>query len=459
MGRILVVDDERSMRDFLEILLTREDHQVLACETAEQALEALASDDFDVIISDIRMPGISGIELLERVRESGSVAPVILITAHGTAESAVEAMKLGAYDYLTKPCSVDEIQVIVAKALEKNDLASENRSLRRQLQRQADVPAMIGKSERMRDVFEVIRQVAPTPTNVLVTGRSGTGKELVARAIHQLSDRADQPFVAINCGAIPENLLESELFGHMKGSFTGAVSQKEGLFESADGGTLFLDEIGEMPLALQVKVLRAIQDRCFKRVGGTSDIRVDVRIVAATNRVLADEVREGRFREDLYYRLNVIEIALPSLSERPDDIPELVRCFCERYSAALGKQVRAVDPEVLACLEDYPFPGNVRELENLIERAVTLARADRISLDCLPANVLRPEAATQGPLLPSEGGDLNQLLADYERTLVRAALERSGGVKKRAASLLGISFRSFRYRLEKLGLESDDEDA
>lgn len=441
------------MRDFLEILLTREDHQVTACETAEAALEALKNDDFDVIISDIRMPGMSGIDLLERVRESESGAPLILITAHGTAESAVEAMKLGAYDYLTKPCSVDEISVIVAKALEKHDLTSENKHLRRQLRRQSEVPAMIGKGSGMREVFDVIRQVAATPTNVLVTGRSGTGKELVAKAIHQLSDRANQPFVAINCGAIPENLLESELFGHMKGSFTGAISQKEGLFESADGGTLFLDEIGEMPLALQVKVLRAIQDRCFKRVGGTSDINVDVRILAATNRVLADEVRDGRFREDLYYRLNVIEIALPGLSERTEDIPELVRCFCDRYSESLGKDVRQVDPEVLAHLESYPFPGNVRELENLIERAVTLARGPRITLDCLPANILSPTSEPRTTLLPKEGADLNVLLADYERDLIKTALSRTGGIKKRAASLLKVSFRSLRYRLEKLGME------
>lgn len=454
MGRILVVDDERSMRDFLEILLTREDHQVTACGTAEGALEALSADDFDAVISDIRMPGMSGIQLLERVRESESSAPVILITAHGTAESAVEAMKLGAYDYLTKPCSVDEIQVVIAKALEKHGLASENKHLRRQLRRQAEVPAMLGKGPAMREVFDVIRQVAPTPTNVLVTGRSGTGKELVAKAIHQLSDRESRPFVAINCGAIPENLLESELFGHMKGSFTGAVSQKEGLFESADGGTLFLDEIGEMPLPLQVKVLRAIQDRSFKRVGGTSDISVDVRIVAATNRILSDEVRAGRFREDLFYRLNVIEIELPCLSERREDIPELVRCFIERYSQALGKEVADVAPEVISCLESYSFPGNVRELENLIERSVTLARGPRITLDFLPANIMTPAETPQAGLLPESGGDLNQLLEDYERVLVQAALERSGGVKKKAAALLGVSFRSFRYRLEKLELDS-----
>ncbi len=309
----------------------------------------------------------------------------------------------------------------------------------------------------MRELFELVRQVAPTRANILITGESGTGKELVARSIHALSDRQDQPFVTINCGAIPENLLESELFGHVKGSFTGAISHKEGLFEAADGGTLFLDEIGEMPLSLQVKVLRAIQDRTFKRVGGTSDIQVDMRILCATNRVLSEEVRRGSFREDLFYRLNVIEVQLPRLRERPEDIPELVRLFVERYASELSRPVQEVDPEVLTVLERYAFPGNVRELENLVERAVTLARSERITIDCMPATVLAPPQAAGRPGLPTDGADLNELLADYERGLLDAALERTGGVKKRAAALLRVSFRSVRYRLEKLGLDNAED--
>ena len=457
MGRILVVDDERSMRDFMEILLQRDNHEVVSCGSAAEAVLALESDDFDVVISDIRMPGMSGLELLDRVQQLAQDTLVILITAHGTTESAVDAMKRGAYDYLTKPCSVDEIRVVVDKALEKRSLASENLSLKRRLREQTSLPTMLGKSSRMRELFELVRQVAPTRANILITGESGTGKELVARSIHALSDRQDRPFVTINCGAIPENLLESELFGHVKGSFTGAISHKEGLFEAADGGTLFLDEIGEMPLSLQVKVLRAIQDRTFKRVGGTSDIQVDVRILCATNRVLSEEVRRGSFREDLFYRLNVIEVQLPRLRERPEDIPELVRLFVERYASELSRPVQEVDPEVLTVLERYAFPGNVRELENLVERAVTLARSERITIDCMPATVLAPPQAAGRPGLPTDGADLNELLADYERGLLDAALERTGGVKKRAAALLRVSFRSFRYRLEKLGLDNAED--
>jgi two-component system response regulator PilR (NtrC family) len=457
VGRILVVDDERSMRDFMEILLQRDSHEVVSCGSAAEAVLALESDDFDVVISDIRMPGMSGLELLDRVQQLAPETLVILITAHGTTESAVDAMKRGAYDYLTKPCSVDEIRVVVDKALEKRSLASENLSLKRRLREQTSLPTMLGKSPRMKEVFELVRQVAPTRANILITGGSGTGKELVARSIHSLSDRQDRPFVTINCGAIPENLLESELFGHVKGSFTGAISHKEGLFEAADGGTLFLDEIGEMPLSLQVRVLRAIQDRTFKRVGGTSDIQVDARILCATNRVLSEEVKRGSFREDLFYRLNVIEVRLPRLSERPEDIPELVRLFVERYATELSRPVHEVEPEVLTILEGYAFPGNVRELENLVERAVTLARGERITADCLPPSVLQPVQAEGMPGLPTDGADLNELLADYERGLLEAALRRTGGIKKRAAALLRVSFRSFRYRLEKLGLDRHED--
>jgi two-component system, NtrC family, response regulator PilR len=459
MAHILVVDDERSMREFLEILLQREGHDAVVCGAASDALVALESDDYDLIISDIKMSGIGGLELLERVREISPETPVVLITAHGSTESAVEAMRLGAYDYLTKPCSVDEICLVIDKALEKRSLSAENRRLRRELQDRSGLPTMLGRSPRMKEVFDFVHRVAASKTNLLITGESGTGKELVARAVHSLSDRKDRPFVAINCGAIPENLLESELFGHVKGAFTGAVANKLGLFEVADGGTLLLDEIGEMPLSLQVKVLRAIQDRTFKRVGGTHDVRVDVRILCATNRDLEAEVRAGRFREDLFYRLNVIEVKLPPLRERTEDIPHLARFFIEKYSRELGRPVSEAAPDVLAALEAHAFPGNVRELENLIERAVTLSPSERITLDCLPQGLLHPRPATEvEPRIPEDGVDLNALLESYERGLMLEALGRTGGVKKRAAALLGITFRSFRYRLEKLGLDDGRED-
>jgi two-component system response regulator PilR (NtrC family) len=454
VAHILVVDDEQSMQEFLEILLQREGHDVVRCGSAREALIALEHNDFDLVISDIRMPGISGLELLDRVRELAPDTLVILITAHGSTESAVEAMKHGAYDYLTKPCSVDELRLVVEKALEKQNLSSENQQLRRQLQEQTSLPSVMGRSARMEAVLRLVHQVAPTRTNILITGESGTGKELIARAIHALSEQKKGAFVAVNCGAIPENLLESELFGHVKGSFTGAVSNKLGLFEVADGGTLFLDEIGDMPFSLQVKVLRAIQDRTFKRVGGTSDIRVDVRIVCATNRVLEDEVHAGRFREDLFYRLNVIEVKLPALRERVEDIPQLAHFFLQKSAAQLGRDVPEIDPTVLGALERYHYPGNVRELENLIERAVTLAPGEKITLGCLPEAVLaRPDPAPHGRI-SHDGVELDALLAKYESVLLREALEKAGGVKKKAASLLGISFRSFRYRLEKLGLDA-----
>ncbi len=446
------------MREFLEILLARQGHAPTSCATAREALIALESDEFDLVISDIQMPGMDGLGLLSEIQHRQPETPVVLITAHGSTESAVEAMKRGAYDYLTKPCSVDEILLVVEKALEKRNLAHENERLRRQLRdRSQPAPTILGGSAPMREVFELVERIAPTRTNILITGESGTGKELVARTIHALSDQRHGAFVAVNCGAIPENLLESELFGHVKGSFTGAIANKMGLFEVADGGTLFLDEIGEMPVSLQVKVLRAIQERCFKRVGGTTDVRVDVRIVAATNRDLDDEVRGGRFREDLYYRLNVIEVRLPPLRERQGDITPLAQQFAQRFAAELGKDVRELDGAVLNALERYAFPGNVRELENLIERAVTLARGPRITQECLPASVFKtPPVAVAESAFPDEGVDLPALLHAYEERLIGQALERAHGVKKRAAGLLGVSFRSLRYRLEKLGLDAGD---
>jgi two-component system response regulator PilR (NtrC family) len=457
-ARILIVDDERSMQEFLEICFRRDGYDVETTGDVDAALAILESDDYDVVISDLQMPGKSGLELLRSVREASPETAVVLITAFATTETAIAAMKEGAYDYVTKPFKVDEMRLVVEKALEKKLLARENRRLRSELRSQLRQRELVGTSPAMHRVYDLVNQVAETKTNVLISGESGTGKELVARAIHARSERRERPFIAINCGAIPENLLESELFGHVKGAFTGAVSGKEGLFETADGGTLFLDEVGELPPTLQVKLLRVLQDRTIRRVGGTSDRKVDVRILAATNRRLEDEVAAGRFREDLYYRLNVIEISLPPLRERLEDLPLLVRHFLDKYARELEKPVQELGEATMRRLHEYGFPGNVRELENLVERAVALSRDGIVGEDALPAQLLQsPERATLGRI-PPEGASLEALVNDYERGLLLEALRRSKGVKKRAAQLLGVSFRSFRYRLEKLGLDSPSDE-
>jgi len=459
-ARILIVDDERSMREFLEILFRRDGYDVVTTDGVEGALIALDADDYDVVITDIQMPGRSGLELLRSVKATTPETVVVMITAFATTETAIEAMKEGAYDYINKPFKTDEVRLVIEKALEKKELASENERLRSELRRQKRQRGMVGTSAAMQGVYDLIAQVAGTRTNVLIAGESGTGKELVARAIHEQSNRADGPFVAVNCGAIPENLLESELFGHVKGAFTGAVENKPGLFEAAGGGTLFLDEIGEMPAPLQVKLLRAIQERQIRRVGGNEDLAVDVRLLAATNRELREEVAQGRFREDLYYRLNVIQISLPPLRERMEDVPLLIQHFAEKYARELDRTPPVLSEAAMRRIQAHAFPGNVRELENTIERVVALTREDIAGEEALPAAILDPPFSSASPCtgqaeLPPDGGDLEEMVNRYERSLLREALRRSGGVKKRAAALLGVSFRSFRYRLEKLGLEDD----
>jgi two-component system response regulator PilR (NtrC family) len=458
-ARVLVVDDERSMQEFLEILLRKEGYDVTTAGDVAGALLALESDDYDLVVSDIQMPDRSGLDLLRAIRQTQPDVLVVMITAFATTETAIAAMKEGAYDYITKPFKVDEIKLVVQKALEKKLLSAENARLRHELRSERQQRHLVGNSPRMQQLYEMIARVAATKTNVLIVGESGTGKELVARAIHAESDRADKPFVALNCAAIPENLLESELFGHVKGSFTGAVGNKSGLFELADNGTLFLDEVGELSPPLQVKLLRALQEKTIRRVGGTSDRRVDVRIVAATNRRLEEEVAAGRFREDLYYRLNVIQLLLPPLRERMDDLPLLVHHFVEKYARELGKVVRGVTDDAMARLRSYAYPGNVRELENVIERAVALSRSEWIEVEALPPTLLERGEDRSAGRLPGGSVDLDNLVADYERGLLMDALRRSGGVKKRAAQLLGISFRSLRYRLEKLGLDEPDGSA
>lgn len=457
--RILVVDDEHSMQEFLEIRLRNEGYEVQTAGDFDSASLALDADDFDLLITDMQMPGRDGIDLLRHAKQVQPELVAIVVTAFATAETAIAAMKEGAYDYLTKPFKVDEISLVVEKALEKKLLARENQRLRHELRHERTKRPLIGNSDAMTRIYEMISRVADTKTNVLVSGESGTGKELVARAIHGESERSEGPFVALNCAAIPETLLESELFGHVKGSFTGAVSNKEGLFEAADHGSLFLDEIGEIPFSLQVKLLRAIQEKAIRRVGGNQDHQFDVRIIAATNRRLEDEVAAGRFREDLYYRLNVIAIEIPPLRDRAEDLPLLIHHFIDKYRVELGKDVKGLEPDAIRVLQGYPFPGNVRELENVIERAVALSRGDWVGVDALPPTIFASPTERTSPQIPAEGVKLESLVADYERGLLREALGQSGGVKKRAAQLLGISFRSFRYRLEKLGLDdsSDNE--
>jgi two-component system response regulator PilR (NtrC family) len=456
-ARVLVVDDEHSMQEFLEIFLRSEGFGAATAGDLESAMLQLESDDFDVVITDIQMPGGTGLDLLRKVQEVSPETVVIVMTAYASTETAISAMKEGAYDYITKPFKVDEIRAVIEKALEKKLLSTENRRLKSELRTRKKSRTLIGTSPAMQQVLEFVSQVADTKANVLISGESGTGKEVVARAIHEEGDRKDKPFVAVNCGAIPENLLESELFGHVKGAFTGAVRNKPGLFEVAEAGTIFLDEIAELSLALQVKLLRVIQERTFRRVGGTSDIGFAARIVTASNRRLEVEVADGRFRQDLYYRLNVIEILLPPLRDRRDDIPLLVQHFVEKYERELEKPVAGLTDAAIARLMQYSYPGNVRELENVIERAVALCRDDKIDVSLLPPTLLSGARALRPSRIPPEGVKLDELLNDYERSLLLEALEQAGGVKKRAALRLGISFRSFRYRLEKLGLDAESD--
>jgi two-component system response regulator PilR (NtrC family) len=449
MNRILIVDDEQSMRDLLSIMLKKEGYEVATAASGETAVKAVQNEIFDLVITDVRMPQVSGMELLKTAKEVSPETVVVVITAFATTETAVEAMKLGAYDYITKPFKIEEIKLVVQKALEKRLLRQENILLKREIESRAGFNNFIGKSDAMQRVFSLIRQVADTKSTVLITGESGTGKELVARGIHFSSSRSNSPFVTVNCGALPDTLLESELFGYMKGAFTGAVSNKQGLFEAANGGTIFLDEISTTTPALQVKLLRVLQDREFKRVGGTADIKVDVRVIAASNRDLPGEVAKGNFREDLFYRLNVIPIHLPPLRERKSDIPLLVDFFLRKFSSGRGQ--KRITPEAVKRLTSYHWPGNVRELENTVERLVILAPGDAIHAEHIPDNIVPlspcPEII---PLdIPEQGVDLECLLQNAEKTLLAKALEKTGGVKTEAARLLGLTFRSFRHRLQK----------
>ncbi len=453
MSKILVVDDEQSMRDFLAIMLKKEGHDIVTARNGTDALKAVQAEIFDLVISDVKMPGIDGIDVLKAVKDVSSETVVIMITAYATAETAVEAMKLGASDYVIKPFKIDELKLIINNSLEKRHLRNENILLKREMASRAGFDNFIGKSEPMQKVFALIRQVADTNSTVLITGESGTGKELVAKAIHFSSPRKKKPFVTVNCGALPETLLESELFGYMKGAFTGATSNKQGLFEAANEGTIFLDEISATTPALQIKLLRVLQEREFMRVGGTSGVRVDVHVIAASNKDLSAEVAKGLFREDLFYRLNVIPIHLPPLRERKEDIPLLVDFFLRKFSKKEDDRVwmKTFSPDATKAIMNYQWPGNVRELENLVERLVIMIPGDTINSEHVPDNIknVMPCSELVSLDIPEEGLDLEAMLENAEKTLLRKALEKTGGVKTEAAKLLKLSFRSLRHRLQK----------
>ncbi|MEJ2067579.1 MAG: sigma-54 dependent transcriptional regulator [Deltaproteobacteria bacterium] len=453
--KILVVDDEKSMCEFLEIMLKKDGYEVATTTSGEEALDLLDKNLYSMVLTDVKMPGVNGFDVLRKTKEVSPDTVVIMITAYGSPEGAVTAIKEGAYDYVTKPFRVEEVKLTIKKSLERSNLIRENILLRQAVEERYKFWNLIGKSPKMQRVYELVEKVSQTKANVLITGESGTGKELVAKAIHYNSDRKDQSFVTLNCGAIPENLLESELFGHMKGSFTGAIANKRGLLEMAAGGTLFMDEIGELPLPLQVKLLRVIQEREFKRVGGTEDIKVDVRIISASNQDLQQKVAQGSFREDLFYRLNVIQIKLPPLRERKEDIPLLVNHFVRKYSAETGKEIEGVTSEALELLLGYDFAGNVRELENIIERSITLETSPSIT-DRHIRSYLNERMMSKSipPTLeiPEEGIDLNKVVEDLEKAFILKALEHAEGVKKKAAELLGMNFRAMRYKLAKYDL-------
>jgi two-component system response regulator PilR (NtrC family) len=446
-GNILVVDDEKSMREILEIFLKNEGYGVSIAENGEKAIEAIKKDIFDLIITDMKMPKVGGLELLKNVKQIAPDTVVVIITAFGTTDSAVEAMKLGAYDYIQKPFELDNIRLVVKNALEKQKLQKDVSLLKQQL-KPPSMENIIGKSPSMQTLFSVISKTAESNASVLIIGESGTGKELVAKAIHSLSPRKDNHIVAINCAAIPEGLLESELFGYMKGAFTGAASSKQGLFELANEGTLFLDEIGEMPMSLQAKLLRVIEGDAFRRVGGISDLNVDVRIISATNKNLQEMIEQKLFREDLYFRLNVLSVKIPPLRERRDDIPLLVDNFLKKFAG----DKKLFSKEAIELLKNYQWKGNVRELENIIERTVLLCDSEVINVEHLPDEI-RSGSKAEKVVVPTGGMDIDKLMEDTEKAYILKALERTNGVKTEAAKLLNLTFRSFRHKLKKYGID------
>jgi DNA-binding NtrC family response regulator len=445
--RILIVDDEDGMRRLLSRVLAREGYDTSAVGSGAEALRLVANERFDLVVTDIKMPEMDGLQLLAELKEYEPSLPIIVITAYGTIENAVQALRSGAYDYIAKPFENDEIKLTVAKAFERERLLAENRYLHAELEGRYDFSGIIGGSTAMQQVYEMSSSVAVSNANVLITGESGTGKELLARSIHYSSLRKEKPFVVLNCAALSEGVLESELFGHEKGAFSGALDTRKGRFERADQGTLFIDEVAEMSMAAQVKLLRVIQEHEFERVGGNKTISVDVRIVAATNKKLEEQVKDGKFREDLYYRLNVVNINVPPLRSRREDVEPLSRFFLEKYTAETGKKITDLSPRALSCLLAHDWPGNVRELQNAIERAVVLSKG----------SVLTPRDFPQGMQgddqiclqIPEKGGSLTDILEDLERQLIIQTLQREDGSQTRAAETLGIKRTTLRYKMEK----------
>jgi two-component system response regulator PilR (NtrC family) len=459
--RILVVDDEPGLRDMLAIMFRREGLDVTLAPGFKTGCDAVrhAPEPYAVVLTDLMMPDGSGLDLLTMVKERTARTEVIMMTAHGALETAVDAMRRGAYDFVSKPFATTELRALVHKALEKRAIVAENEVLRAKLGR-ANGREVIFRSEAMRRILELTESISKARTTVLITGESGTGKERIARAVHEAGDRRDAPFLVVNCGAIPETLIEAELFGHEKGAFTGAVATRLGLFREANGGTVLLDEVGELAPATQVKLLRVLQERKVRGVGSSNEVPVDVRVLAATNRNVEEEVRAGRFRQDLYYRLNVIRVEVPPLRGRREDIRPLAEHFLRQWAAEQNKDIRTLSPDALRVLEGYAFPGNVRELENVIERAVALAKGSTIGLGDLPPELAgaasQPTPALVG--LPEEGCDIDEVMGEVERRLLLQALERSGGVRTQAAKLLGVTLRSLRYRLQKHALGEDPGD-
>jgi two-component system response regulator PilR (NtrC family) len=462
-AQILVVDDERSMRELLEYMLSKQGYTIALAENGCKAVEMINKATYDLVLSDIRLGDITGLDVLRAAKQKDPHTTVIMISAFATTETAVEAMNEGAYDYVPKPFDNEELKQTIANALERKTLDVERQVIEDELKKTVHFGKIVGNSARMQHIYQMVRQVARTRTNVLITGESGTGKELIARAIHDESERAEEPFIPVNCGGIPETLVESEFFGHKKGAFTGATQDKMGLLEAAHGGTLFLDEVGELSLSMQVKLLRAVQERVFRSVGGTRDISVDIRIVSATNKRLEDEVIAGNFREDLFYRLNVIEIKVPALRERKSDLKILTQHFIEKFSREMGKDITKVSSYAIDLLNKYDFPGNVRELENLIERSVALSSTNILLPDSLAMSIHKRRwiEGVQNKRFDLDevpnGVSLDTILAEIERAYLVKALECTNGNKNKAADLLGISFRSFRYRVDKLDVESGDQ--
>jgi two-component system response regulator PilR (NtrC family) len=453
-AKVLIVDDEQSMRQVLDIFLKKEGFETVTASSAEEGLARLKTSEFDLILSDVKMADMSGIDLLREIRANNFGGQFILLTAYATAETAIQALKMGAFDYILKTDTlIDELKLVVRSALENRRLREENTYLRREFRKVHGMGNLIGRSRKMQDLFKVIEVVSATNSTVLITGESGTGKELVAKAIHLNSPRADDSFVSVNCGAFTETLLESELFGYVKGAFTGASANKKGLFEVADKGTIFLDEVGDTGLAMQVKLLRVLQERTFRRVGGTEEISVDVRIIAATNKNLAAMVADNQFREDLFYRISVIPLHIPPLRERRDDIPLLADHFLSKLNAGGDRKIERLSDEALKKIETYEWPGNVRELENAMERAFILETSRELSALHLPDAVSNNSRLRISPNIPDEGFNLELYIENLQKAFLEEALRRSNGVQVKAADLLGMTYRSFRHYMQKHSVE------